>query len=189
MIKLYSQLLLTTLLLLVDPFAYAQLDTGTISGAIADASGAVVPNAKVILRNELTGAVREVVANAQGFYTFTLIPSGRYSLRVDQQGFKSYQRTDLLLQVNQNLNVPVTLELGALNESVTVSGAPPLVDSSSGALRETVDHARITELPLNGRNVLQLQNLLPGAIPTGSLDQGANTPGFAINGGIGSSNN
>ncbi|MBO0719717.1 MAG: TonB-dependent receptor, partial [Blastocatellia bacterium] len=186
---LFSHLLLSAVLLFTITLAYGQLDTGTISGPIADTGGAAVPGAKVILRNEMTGAAREVMANTQGFYTFTLIPSGRYSLRVEQQGFKSYQRTGLLLQVNQNLNVPITLELGELNDSVTVTSAPPLVDSSSGVLRETVDHTRITELPLNGRNVLQLQSLLPGAVPTGSLDQGANTPGFAINGGAGFTNN
>jgi carboxypeptidase family protein len=186
---LFSHLLLPALIFLLSSRALAQLDTGTISGAVADASGAVVPNVKIILRNELTGAVREAIANTQGYYTFPIIPSGRYTLRVEQQGFKSHQRTGLILQVNQNLNVTITLELGELSESVTVTGAPPLVDSSSGVLRETVDHTRITELPLNGRNVLQLQNLLPGAISTGSLDQGANTPGFAINGGIGSTNN
>jgi hypothetical protein len=187
--RLFSHLLLPAVLFLAGSSVFAQLDTGTISGAVADITGNVVPNVKVVLRNELTGALREVVANSQGYYTFPLIPSGRYTLQIEQQGFKSYRRTGLTLQVNQNLNVAVILELGELSESVTVTGTPPLVDSFSGALRETVDHTRITELPLNGRNVLQLQSLLPGAIPTGSLDQGANTPGFAINGGIGSTNN
>jgi hypothetical protein len=187
--RLFSHLLLPAVLFLAGSSAFAQLDTGTISGAVTDVTGDPVPNVKVVLRNELTSALREVVANSQGYYTFPVIPSGRYTVQVEQQGFKSYQRTGLILQVNQNLNVPITLELGALSESVTVTGAPPLVDSSSGVLRETVDHTRITELPLNGRNVLQLQSLLPGAVATGSLDQGANTPGFAINGGIGSANN
>lgn len=187
--KLISPLLLLAILWLANTRAFAQLDTGSISGAVTDSAGAAVPGVKVVLKNELTGATREVTANREGYYTFPLVPSGHYTLRVEQPGFKSYQRTGIELQVNQRLNAPLTLELGAVSESVTVTGTPPLVDSSSGVLRETVDQTRITELPLNGRNVLQLQSLLPGAVATGSLDQGANTPGFAINGGIGSSNN
>lgn len=187
--RLFSLLLLPAVLWLVAPNVFAQLDTGAISGAITDATGAAVPNVRVVLKNELTGAVREATANAEGYYTFPIVPSGRYSLQVEQQGFKGYHRTGIELQVNQRLSVPVRLELGQVSDSMTVTSAPALVDSSSGALRETVDHTRITELPLNGRNVLQLQSLLPGAVSTGSLDQGANTPGFAINGGIGSSNN
>src|SRR5262245_14546075 len=187
--RIFMYLLLPAVLWLVNIGGFAQLDTVTISGAVTDAAGAGVPNVKVVLRNELTGALREVMTNSEGYYTFPLVPSGRFTLQVERQGFKSYQRTGLLLQVNQRLSVPITLELGEVSESVNVTGTPSPVDSSSGVLRETVDHTRITELPLNGRNVLQLQSLLPGAVATGSLDQGANTPGFAINGGIGSTNN
>jgi Carboxypeptidase regulatory-like domain len=116
--RLFSHLLLPAVLFLAGSSAFAQLDTGTISGAVADITGNVVPNVKVVLRNELTGALREVVANSQGYYTFPLIPSGRYTLEIEQQGFKSYRRTGLVLQVNQNLNVAITLELGELSESV-----------------------------------------------------------------------
>src|SRR5258708_27913550 len=74
--------------------------------------------------------------------------------------------------------------VGALNDQVTVTGTGPLVESTSGAIRETVDRVRVSELPLNGRNVLQLQVLVPGSVSAGSLDQGASTPGYAVNGGI-----
>jgi outer membrane receptor protein involved in Fe transport len=169
--------------------ASAQLDTGNVSGTVSDPSGAAIPQAGVRLTSELTGTVRTAVTSEQGYYTFPLVPSGRYAILVERPGFKTFQRSGITLQVNQQINVPVTLTVGEVSEQVSVSGTAVLVETTSGAIRETVDHQRVTELPLNGRNVLQLQSLLPGTVPTGSLDQGANTPGFSVNGGIGASNN
>lgn len=109
-------------------------------------------------------------------------------MHVELQGFKSYKQSSIYLQVNEQLSVPVSLEVGELNDQVTVTGVAPLVESTSGAIRETVDRVRVSELPLNGRNVLQLQVLVPGSVSSGSLDQGAGTPGYSVNGGIGGSN-
>ena len=167
----------------------AQLDTGTISVAVRDASGSIIPGANVTLRNEGTGVeTRTGVTNEQGVFTAPLIPSGSYSLRVEARGFKSYQQSGIYLQVNEQISVPVALQVGELTEQVTVTAAAPLVETTSGVLRETVDHVRVSELPLNGRNVLQLQILVPGSVSAGSLDQGAGTPGYAVNGGISGSN-
>ena len=132
--------------------------------------------------------LRTGITNEQGSYTFALIPSGNYSLRVEKQGFKRYEQSGIYLQVNEQIAVPITLQLGELSEQVTVTGAAPLVESTSATIRETIDRVRVSELPLNGRNVLQLQVLVPGSVSAGSLDQGANTPGYAVNGGIGGSN-
>src|SRR5215510_16126818 len=167
----------------------AQLDTGTITVAVKDASGSVVPAANVVLRNENTGIdARSGVSNEQGNFHASLIPSGSYSVHVELSGFKSYQQSGIYLQVNQQLSVPVSLQVGELSEQVSVTGTAPLVESTSGAIRETVDRVRVSELPLNGRNVLQLQVLVPGSVSAGSLDQGASTPGYAVNGGISGSN-
>ncbi len=168
---------------------WGQLDTGVISGTVTDSTGAAVPAANVTLTSELTGAVRSAASNEQGFYTFPLAPSGRYTVKVERQGFKVSEHKGLVLHVNQQLNVPFTLEVGQVTESLTVTGLALLVETTSGAIKETVDRQRISELPLNGRNVLQLQSLLPGTVAVGSLDQGANTPGYSVNGGIGASNN
>lgn len=168
---------------------HAQLDTGTISGTVTDSTDALIPRARVILTNELTGATREVFTNEQGYFRFTLVPAGQYSLQVEGAGFKTFRQSGIQLRVNEQLSVPVRLQVGETREAVEVTATIPLVDLTSGSLRETVDHMRITELPLNGRNVLQLQSLLPGVVPTGSLDQAAGTPGFSVNGGIGASNN
>jgi hypothetical protein len=167
----------------------AQLDTGNITVTVKDATGAGVPGAAVVLHNESTGInLRAAITNDQGQYTFALVPSGNYSVRVEQRGFKSYEQSGIYLQVNEELAIPITLQIGELSEQVAVTGVAPLVESTTATIRETVDRVRVSELPLNGRNVLQLQILVPGSVSAGSLDQGANTPGYAVNGGIGGSN-
>lgn len=176
-------------MLLVGTALFAQLDTGNITVTVKDATGADVPGAPVVLHNQAKGIdLRTGITNEQGSYTFALIPSGNYSLRVEKQGFKRYEQSGIYLQVNEQIAVPITLQLGELSEQVTVTGAAPLVESTSATIRETIDRVRVSELPLNGRNVLQLQILVPGSVSAGSLDQGANTPGYAVNGGIGGSN-
>jgi hypothetical protein len=180
---------LAAYMLLAGTALFAQLDTGNITVTVKDASGASVPGAPVVLHNKATGIdLRTGVTNEQGSYTFALIPSANYSVRVEQRGFKRYEQSGIYLQVNEQIAVPIALEIGELNEQVTVTGAAPLVESTSATIRETVDRLRVSELPLNGRNVLQLQILVPGTVSAGSLDQGANTPGYAVNGGIGGSN-
>jgi hypothetical protein len=169
--------------------ALAQLDTGTITVAVRDASGAAAPRAAVLLRNENTGIeVRSGVANEQGNFNAPLIPSGSYSVHVELPGFKSYQQSGVYLQVNEQLTIQVALQVGELTEQVTVTAVATTVEATSGVLRETVDRVRVSELPLNGRNVLQLQVLVPGSVSAGSLDQSAGTPGYAVNGGISASN-
>ena len=176
-------------ILLVGTALFAQLDTGNITVTVKDATGADVPGAPVVLHNQAKGIdLRTGITNEQGSYTFALIPSGNYSLRVEKQGFKRYEQSGIYLQVNEQIAVPIMLQLGELSEQVTVTGAAPLVESTSATIRETIDRVRVSELPLNGRNVLQLQILVPGSVSAGSLDQGANTPGYAVNGGIGGSN-
>ncbi len=167
----------------------AQLDTGSVNGTITDPSGAAVSAAQVTLRNEATGATRTAVSNEQGYFVFPAVSSGHYTLQTQVPGFKAYERTGIVLQVNQHITAPIVLELGESTEKVTVTASAAVVETTSGTIRETVDEVRVSELPLNGRNVLQLQSLLPGAVPVGSLDQGANTPGYAINGATGASNN
>ena len=169
--------------------SFAQLDTGTITVDVRDATGSAVPGATVVLRNENTGiTVRTGVTNDQGVFNAALIPSGSYGVHVEMRGFKSHQQSDMYLQVNQQLTIQAALQVGEVSEQVTVTGTAPMVEATSGVLRETVDRVRVSELPLNGRNVLQLQVLVPGSVSAGSLDQSAGTPGYAVNGGTGASN-
>ena len=117
---------------LVGTALFAQLDTGNITVTVKDATGAGVPGAPVVLHNQAKGIdLRTGITNEQGSYTFALIPSGNYSLRVEKQGFKRYEQSGIYLQVNEQIAVPITLQLGELSEQVTVTGAAPLVESTS----------------------------------------------------------
>ena len=115
--------------------------------------------------------------------------TGRYRLTAQVSGFKRYEQPNITLQVNQNLTIPISLAIGEVAETVEVTGIPVQVDTTSSSVKQVVDSTRIRELPLNGRNVLQLQQLAPGAVFAGSGDQFGNTPSFQINGGTSSSNN
>ena len=169
--------------------ALGQVSAGTISGRITDPGGAGVPGAKIRLLEQQTGVVRTAAADDTGFYVFPLVPVGIYQLAVEAPGFKVSEQKDMRLEVNQNLTVPVRLELGTVTESVLVQASPPQVDTVSSSVKEVVDRTRISELPLNGRNVLQLQQLVNGAVFAGSGDQFGNTPAFQVNGGVFFSNN
>ena len=115
----------------------AQLDTGTITVAVKDPSGAVVLGAHVVLRNENTGIdARNGVSNEQGNFNAPLIPSGSYSVHVELPGFKSYQQSGIYLQVNQQIPF-CRPSSGEANEQITVTGAAPLVESV--VIRETID--------------------------------------------------
>lgn len=176
-------------LFLLATLASGQVNTGTISGHVVDPNGAAVPQAKVQLLEQQTGLSRSALADESGFYIFPLVSVGVYQIGVEAPGFKTSEHPGIRLEVNQNLTVPVKLELGTVTETVLVQGAPPQVDTVSSSVKEVVDRARIRELPLNGRNVLQLQQLVNGAVFAGSGDQFGNTPAFQVNGGVFFSNN
>jgi len=167
----------------------AQLSTGTISGEVKDPSGAVVAGAKVELVDQQTGSRRSSVADGSGFFIIPAVPAGIYTLTMETSGFKTLKQRDIRLEVNQNLTIPISLEVGQVNESVSVTVAVGQVDTVASSVKEVVDETRVRELPLNGRNVLQLQQLVNGAVFVGSGDQDANTPAFQVNGGTGASNN
>jgi hypothetical protein len=142
----------------------ASAQQGQINGVISDSSGGVIPGATVTAIESGTGITRDTVTGANGRYQFPSMRPTTYDIRAELTGFKSVQRTGLTLQANQNLTVNVTLELGELSETVTVAGEAAQVDVSSATIAEVVDHARIVELPIAGREVARLQTLVAGTV-------------------------
>ena len=141
----------------------AQVNTGTILGNVADPSGAVVANAKITATNEDTGFRRTTESLSDGSYLIPLLPIGpKYKVEAETAGFKSFSRTGIELQLNQNVRIAIQLQVGATTESVQVNEQAPLVDTQSAVGGEVVESRRMTELPLNGRNPLQLAGLIPG---------------------------
>ena len=142
--------------------------TGTILGQVSDSSGATVSTAKVQVENMGTGLTREADTSEAGSYLVLSLPSGTYKITVTAPGFKSYSQSDITLQVGQNARVDVPLTLGDVSESVEVSAAALAVDTQSTTIGSTIDNRRLANIPMNGRNVLSLAQLLPG-VGTGNI--------------------
>src|SRR5438067_13715417 len=134
---------------------------GKITGAVTDASGAVVEGARVVVRNTATSLVREVLTNQTGAYDVPFLVPGAYVVRVEKQGFKSATRSDVLLQVGDVARVDFTVDVGVVTESVEVQGGSALLTTETTSVGTVIENRRIVELPLDGRNYLQMVALSP----------------------------
>jgi hypothetical protein len=155
-------LVVMTALGLWGPAARAQVVTGTILGTVSDSSGSVVPGATITIRHVGTGQTRTVVTDAGGRYRESQLPIGSYEIRAELQGFKAEVRQNLGLTVGAELVVTFALQVGAVEETVLVSGDAPLVQTSSTEVSALVDQRMLQQLPLNARDVQQLATLQPG---------------------------
>ncbi|HXW08537.1 MAG TPA: TonB-dependent receptor, partial [Vicinamibacterales bacterium] len=150
----------------------AQTATGQITGTVRDVTGAVMPGVKVVVTNQQTGLTRETKSNNSGDYVIPLLPVGRYLVSGEQAGFKMALHSDVLLTVDQIQRVDMLLEPGNLTETVEVQSQALTLDTASASVGHTITERQVTELPLNGRNFLQLLFLGAGAVETGG-EQGA----------------
>src|SRR5260370_3325215 len=170
----------------------AQPATGTITGTVRDATGAVVVNAPVTVSSQLTGLARTTSTNEAGAYSFTLLPVSMYSVTVDQKGFRAAKRSDIELNVNQTLRVDVDLQVGEVSETIDVKESAVSIDTENSTVGQVVSQKQVNDLPLNGRNFLSLLFLGNGAVQT-SGEQGVMRQGqgdaISINGSRPTSNN
>ena len=142
--------------------ASAQLSTANLSGSVADPTGAVVPNARIVLTQTSTNFTRSSVTKGDGTFHEEFLPVGPYRIEVTAPGFKKLQQSGIVLTVMQNAVLNLTLQLGGSSETVSVSADVPLVNSSDSTLGTSVSNEQIDNLPLVGRNVYDLLNLTPG---------------------------
>src|SRR5579862_2637448 len=143
--------------------ALAQVTSATILGTVTDPSGAAVANASVTATNLSTGRTYSATTGSAGEYLIPLLPVGdNYEVGVEAAGFQKFLQKGITLLVNQNARVDIPLAIGASSETVQVSGTPPLVDTHGSSLGDVVEQERVTELPLNGRNPVQLASLVAG---------------------------
>ena len=183
---------LAVALCLAVPLARAQSTGGRIRGTVMDPSGGAVPAATVQLINEGTHATRETLSGANGEYIFIEVPVGSYEVDLTLQGFKKYVRKGIVLDLNQVLTLDIALQLGGSTDIVEVTGAPPVVDTTSTQLGAVVNERSSTQLPLNQRDVYQLLQLQPGVQSQlgNDLFYGSDRAGVVtVNGGRGRSNN
>ena len=143
--------------------AHAQLTTADILGTVFDATGATVPNAQVILKNLATGETRTATTSSAGEYIFSVLPSGRYSITVTATGFKASNTPSLAVEAGDRARNDTHLQLGDTSETVSVEAQTPLLQSESATVSSTVTAQAVQDLPLNGRNYVQLVQLVPGA--------------------------
>ncbi len=154
-----------SLSLLVASLAIAQQDMGIITGVITDASGAVVPRARILARNADTNETRLVESSASGNYTIGPLRIGTYSITIEKDGFKKSVRPGISLSAQDRVRVDLQLELGQLTETVAVTGEAPLLNTETATLAKVIGKQEIANLPLNGRNFQQLAWMSAGVLP------------------------
>ncbi len=174
-----AKLSVLTLFVFLSPAALrSQNSTSTIFGTVSDSSGAALVAAKITATLSSTGARESVASNDRGDYIFPALRPGIYTLDIESNGFRRTQVKDVLVEVNQRARLDFSLQVGEVKEVLEVSSTSTTVDTFSGTIKEVVDSGRMVELPLNGRNALQLQALLPGSIQMGT---GSAASGIALN--------
>jgi hypothetical protein len=153
--------------------AFGQAVSGTILGTVIDATGAVRPGAKVTAVNEGTGLSRQTTTDANGEYTFSLLPTGHYTLTAEVTGFRTLSMSNIELGVDQHVKIELKMESGVASETMTVVGESPLLQTATSELGTTVGNEQIEALPLNGRNFVNLTRTVPGVlrgIPGANID-------------------
>jgi len=178
--KLRLNLVLSAILMALASNASAADVTGAIAGFVKDSTGANVPGVTVTVTNVGTGATFNGKSDPTGSYSVVDLPVGVYNLAAEVSRFKKFISNDIRVQVNETLRLDITLEVGAVTQTVEVSGQVSTVDTEHATLKEVVDQRRIGELPLNGRNPVQLMQLVAGVQPddiNGNVTSGATYPG------------
>src|SRR5437867_5122689 len=181
-------------LIIINLFAFsfplfAQNTSGSITGVVQDATGAVIPGAQVKLINQEQGVTaRETISNEAGIYLFSALSAATYTVTVELPGFKIYKKTDVKLFVNDRLGLPpIVLEVGSQGESVTVEAEAVTLETVSAERSGTVTGRQMVDIALNGRNFAGLLKLVPG-VPADTAPAGLGVNAF-INGGRANQNN
>jgi hypothetical protein len=153
---------LAVLLFCGSSFAQAVVNS-RLTGVVTDSSGASVAGAQVVLTETHTGLVRNTQSDADGSYTFPDLPTGNYQIDVKKDGFNAYVQKNIVLEVGSNPTLNVVMQVGAVSQEVTVSASAAMVETHSNIIGQVVNQQQVVDLPLNGRDPMQLLTLTPGA--------------------------
>lgn len=167
LIRRLSSTLFYACLLLLSVGARAQVSSADLVGTVRDSTGAVVAGARIAVTNEATGISRSVQTDEDGNYVVTQLQPGRYTVSAELTGFRKLERTGVELQVNQRAQLDLEMQVGQVTEVVRVEAAAPLLESQSSSLGSVIQESQVRDLPLNGRNFVQLAILSPGVSGTG----------------------
>ena len=182
-----SIVLTAILIFLVIP-AFAQLPTATILGVAKDSSGGVLPNVTVTVKNVDTGLTRTVKTSDDGEFRVPELPVGRYEVKGEHAGFKIVTRQGITLEVTQQAVINLDFQVGSTDQQVVVTEEAPMVNTQDATLGGTVNETKMTELPLNGRNYIDLALYQPGVNPDKNQNNQGGTS-FSVNGAPPRSNN
>jgi hypothetical protein len=150
----------------------AQSVTGTITGSVTDATGAAISSAQVALKDTATGVSHQATSNASGIFIFPLVQPGVYNVEASAKGFSNAKRDGIELQINQTISIAIPLTLGSATETVQVSGEEPMLDTESVSLGTVIGAQEAEDLPLDGRQFVQLLELVPGTVPVSVSQSG-----------------
>ena len=162
--------------------ALGQTTTGTILGEVKDSTGGSLPGVTVTAVNQANGLTRESVTDELGNYRFSAMPAGLYTVKASLTGFKEATRTDVRLAINSQVAAPFTLEVGGLEETITVTEQAPLVNTTENVVRTLVDTQQIASLPLKSRDFLDLTLLAPGVVADQGSASGGQTDSISFGG-------
>lgn len=171
----------------------AQINTATITGAVKDPSGATVAGATVLVENISTGVQHQAQTNSDGVFSVPQLQPGSYTVTISHDGFQTAKNPQVNLEIDQVANLPITLQVGTTQQTIEVTSTAPLIETSTAGLGTVIGHKETVDLPLNGRQFVQLLQLAPGTVPisvsqsaTPAIGAGSTTP--SINGGSNRSN-
>ena len=158
-------------LALVSVASFGQTFYGTVVGSVQDSTGAVIPGASVTITSLATGEQRVQETEVSGLYRFVNLVPGQYRLEARSEGFKQFVQEPIVVEVEASIRIDPQLEIGEVTEVVEVVSSTPLLQSQTSSLGQVVESRKVTETPLNGRNVLNLVALAPGVVPQGQSMQ------------------
>ena len=161
--------LAVALVIAAIPIAAHAQSTASIAGVVRDAQGSVLPGVTVIIKNDTTGATTEVTTDAEGRYQATALGAGTYTVSATLAGFKTATNKNISVAPGQPVSIPVTLEIGQLEETVVVTSSAELVNTQNGTVAATLNADQLTRLPTPTRNALNAVAFLPGSPPAYSI--------------------
>ena len=172
--RLFARILVIVATVLTSNLLFADV-TGSILGVVRDPAGAVVKGAHVTITNTQTNLSQTATSGDDGSYRFLALPVGTYKLNASVPGFQQFNTTDIVLKVNDELRVDISLKVGSINEQVSIAANAVQVETESTQLGDVIDSKKMLNLPLNGRSYLDLLGLQAGVAPSGSVTIGGNS--------------
>lgn len=150
--------------------ARSQTFYGSVVGIVTDTTQSAMPDSNVVLTNSSTAERRTATTSADGLYRFVNLVPGQYKLEIEKSGFRRYVRDQVTVEVEATVRIDVAMQIGDVTQTVEVTGETPLIQTENASLSQVVGARAVQGLPLNGRNVLNLVNLVPGVVPQGASD-------------------